>query len=69
MKTAFMDEKMLRRTMKAAVEEVLDERKDLMADLLEEALLDIGLARAIREGERSPAVSRKAVLDIVRSRA
>lgn len=67
MKTALMEERALKRTVKAAVEEVLEERKDLMSDLLEEALLDIGLARAIREGECSRAVSRQTVFEIMKA--
>lgn len=69
MKMALANEAVPRRTMKAAVEEVLEERKDLMAELLEEALLDIGLARAVQEGERSRTVSRKSVIKIIRDRA
>jgi hypothetical protein len=48
---------------KASVEEVFEERKEMMSDLLEEALLDIGLARAIREGESSREVSRQDVFN------
>ena len=69
MKTAMVEESILRRTVKAAVEEVLEERKDLMSDLLEEALLDIGLARAIQEGESSHAVSRQSVFNIMKARS
>lgn len=66
MKTAMVEESTLRRTVKAAVEEALEERKDLMADLLEEALLDIGLVRAIRDGECSRTVSRQTVSEIMK---
>lgn len=69
MKTAMMEESALRRTVKAAVEEALEERKDLMADLLEEALLDIGLTRAIRAGKCSRAVSRQTVFEIMKIRS
>ena len=67
MKTTLMEESTLRRTVKAAVEEVFEERKDMMSDLLEEALLDIGLARAIREGASSRAVSRQTVFKIMKA--
>ena len=59
---ATIAEKRLKATVKAALVEVLEERKDLVVDLFEEALLDIGLARAIREGERTPAIGRERVL-------
>lgn len=66
MKTAMIEERALRRTVKAAVEEVFEERKDMMSDLLEEALLDIGLARAIREGESSRKVSRQDIVNAMK---
>ncbi len=69
MKTALVEESMLRRTVKAAVEEVFEERKDMMSDLLEEALLDIGLARAIREGESSGSVSRRTVFKLIKAQS
>ena len=49
----------MKTTVKAALVEVLEEHKELMVDLFEEALLDVGLSRAIREGEPTPAVSRE----------
>lgn len=69
MKTAMVEESALRRTVKMAVEEVFEERKDFMADLLEEALLDIGLARAIREGESSRMVTRQTVFNVMKARS
>ncbi|MBI2440296.1 MAG: hypothetical protein HYV35_02880 [Lentisphaerae bacterium] len=69
MKTAMVEESILRRTVKAAVEEVFEERKEMMADLLEEALLDIGLGRAIREGESSRVVSRQTVFNAMKVRS
>lgn len=51
----------MKTTVKAGLIGVLEEHKDLMVDLFEEALLDTGLARAIREGERTPTVSRERV--------
>lgn len=69
MKTALIEERALKRTVKAAVEEVLKEQKDMMADLLEDAMLDVGFAQAIREGEHSPAVSRRAIFNIIKDRA
>ncbi|HEV3469397.1 MAG TPA: hypothetical protein VG148_08770 [Pyrinomonadaceae bacterium] len=45
--------------------EVLEERRDFVRELLEEALEDIALARAIEEGEQSAAVSRDEVMEIL----
>jgi hypothetical protein len=58
------DEK-LKELMKAAVAEVLDERRDFVRELVEEALEDIALARAIEEGEASAVVSREEVMGIL----
>ncbi len=69
MKTALMEEQALKHTIKTAVEEVFDERMDMMSDLLEEALLDIGLSRAISEGAHSRTISRRAVFEIMKTRS
>jgi hypothetical protein len=44
------------------VVETLEERKDLVREVLEEALEDIALARAIEEGEQSELVTRDEIL-------
>lgn len=59
------DDEKLKELMKAAVIEVLEERRDFVRELLEEALEDIALARAIEEGEQSAAVSRDEVMEIL----
>ncbi len=46
--------------------EVLEERRDLVLGLVEEALEDIGMLHAIREGEQSPLVSRDEVFRILK---
>ena len=51
----------MKTTVKAALVEVLAEHKELVGELFEEALLDVGLSRAIREGERTPTVRRERV--------
>lgn len=56
-----IDEKQLKDMIKLAVVEVLEERPDLV----EEALLDIGLERAIREGEQTPMVIREEIFKIL----
>jgi hypothetical protein len=63
--TISADDERLKELMKAAVAEVLEERKDLVRELLEEALEDIALARAIEEGEQSAVVAREEVLEIL----
>jgi hypothetical protein len=56
-----IDEKQLKDMIKLAVVEVLEERPDLV----EEALLDIGLERAIQEAELTPRVSREEIFEIL----
>ena len=62
------DEAKLKRLLKAAVVEVLEERRDLVRDALAEAVEDLGMVRAIQEGSRSPSISRDEVFRILRKR-
>lgn len=47
----------LKMIIKETLIEVLKERKDLLEDAVIEAIEDIGLARAIAEGIKTPSVS------------
>jgi len=55
----------LKEALKAAIVEVLEERRDLVVDLIEEALEDIALVRAMEEAEGSPLASRDEVFKIL----
>lgn len=59
------NENELKDLFKAAIIEVLEERRDLLRGILEEALEDVGLAYAIREGESTAATSRDDVFEIL----
>ena len=59
------DQAKLKKLLKAAVVEVLEERRDLVRDALAEAVEDIGLVRAIEAGSRSKAISRAEVFKIL----
>jgi hypothetical protein len=65
MTTATLDEARLKDLFKSALIEILEERKDLIRELLAEAIEDIALSRAIEEGEQSARVSRQAVFDVL----
>ena len=67
MSSILIDEDKLKEALKSAIVEVLEERKDLVRDLLEEALEDIALARAIEEGEQSELVARDEVFNVLES--
>jgi hypothetical protein len=47
-----IDEGRLKQLLKEALGEVLDERKDMLYELLTEAIEDVALTRATQEGER-----------------
>ena len=59
------DEAKLKMLLKAAVVEVLEERRDLVRDALADAVEDIALVRAIEIGSRSKTVSRAEVFKIL----
>jgi hypothetical protein len=65
MSSLSVDEGKLKDLLKAAIIEVLEERKDLVRDLLEEALEDIVLVRAIEAGEQTGTVSRDEVFKVL----
>ncbi|MEX2302268.1 MAG: hypothetical protein WD733_15110 [Bryobacterales bacterium] len=60
------EETKLKKLLKAAVVEVLDERRDLVRDALVEAVEDIGLAGAIQAGSRSKTIGRAEVFKLLR---
>ena len=56
-----LDEGRIKELLKEAVLEVLEERRDLIYDVLAEAMEDFALAKAIKEGESSESVTREQV--------
>jgi hypothetical protein len=56
-----LDETQIKDLFKQALEELLQERKDLLYDLLAEIIEDVGLLRAIKEGEDTATVGREEV--------
>jgi hypothetical protein len=65
MSTAPIDEEKLKSLFKAAIVEVLEERGDLFREVIEEAIEDIALARAIDEAVGGANVSREEVFEIL----
>jgi hypothetical protein len=76
MASATIDEDALKRLVRSALVEALEsalvqaleERRDLLQGIVEEALEDIGLVRAIDEGLGGPSVSRKQILSILEAK-
>jgi len=60
-----MDEEKLKSIFKNAIVEVLEERRELLRSLLDEAIEDLALARAIEQGESSGLATRQEVLGIL----
>lgn len=61
------DETQLKAVFKAALIEVMEERRDLIRDAVEEALEEIALARAIEVGKDSETASRDEVFALLES--
>lgn len=60
-----LDETQIKDLFKQALEELLQERKDLLYELVEEIIEDIGLLRAIKEGEETKRVRREEVFQLL----
>lgn len=57
----------LKEILKSAIVEVLQERQELVREILEEIFEDIAFSKAIAEGEQTPRVSRESVFDVLES--
>ena len=64
-----IDDARLKRLLKEAFIEALEEKKDIFHDLMIEAMEDAALVRAIKEGEATETVGRQDVLDILEGSA
>jgi len=62
-----IDEAKLKDLLKSAIAEVLEERREFVKEIIEEAMEDVALARAIDEGVGTDAVSRQEVFTILES--
>jgi hypothetical protein len=60
-----LDEGRMKELLKEAVLEVLQERKDLIYDVMAEVMEDFALAKAIQEGESTESVSREEVFQTI----
>jgi hypothetical protein len=63
-----MTRAMLTRSFKEAFSQSLRENRDAVRDLLAEVIEDVSMVNAIREGEKSKPVDRKAVLKALAAR-
>jgi len=63
------DSNRLKDIFKQAIIETMEERKDLVHDIIVEALEDAAMIHAIQEGEKSGTASRAEVFKILESKA
>ena len=61
-----LDETKLKELLKTAIIELLEEQKEEFSELLTEALEDIGMKNAIKEGENTEIVSRQQIFNILK---
>ena len=62
-----VNETQIKDLFKTALVEVMEERRDLIRDAVEEALEEIALVRAIEEGKNSGEASREEVFQLFES--
>jgi len=66
---ASLDDARLKALLKETLLELLEERREEFSDLLLEALEDLALSRAIREGEDTCFVDKREILKIIAGQA
>ena len=62
---ANIDETRIKTLFKEALVEAIEENQELVSSILIDALEDIGLSRAIEEGEKSKTVSRDEIFKVL----
>ena len=67
--TFINNEDQLKAVFKAALIEVIEEKKDFFQELLEEAIEEIAMVRAIEEGRQSESISREEVFKLFKDQA
>ncbi|MEH2464505.1 hypothetical protein [Nostoc sp.] len=60
-----LNEEKIKQLFKTALTEVIQEQKEVFADLLAEIIEDIALEKAIKEGEDTETVSREVIFQIL----
>jgi len=65
MPQVIVDEEQIKILLKQALVEVLQERRDVLYDVLAEVFEDLALAQAIKEGEGTETVSKEEVLQVL----
>ncbi len=66
MNETLLDKTKLKELFKTAIFELVQEQKEVFSELILEALEDIGMENAIKEGEDTEIVSRDAIFQILK---
>ena len=64
-----INQEQLKNVIKTALVEVLEERKDLLYDAIENAIEDVAFARAIEEGESTELVEREEIFKLLEGKS
>lgn len=64
-----VDEKKLKNLLKETLIEVIEQKKDLFHDIVAEAIEDIAITNAIKEGESTESISREDVFNIIEGKS
>jgi hypothetical protein len=65
MKSMTVDERKLKQIFKSAIIEVLEENRGLVTEIIEEAVEDAAMTRAIKAGAKSKSVSREKIRQLL----
>lgn len=60
--------KELKETFKEAIIEVFENRKDILVDAISEAMEDLGMAKAIKEGDKNNLVKEEVVMNYLKKK-
>ena len=63
--TFIQNEEQLKAMFKAAIIEVIEEKKDFFRELIEDVIEDMALIRAIEEGKQTETISREEVFKLL----
>lgn len=64
-----VNEKKLKNLLKETLIEVIEQKKDLFHDIVAEAIEDIAITNAIKEGESTESISREDVFNIIEGKS
>lgn len=65
MATIIESDQKLKEIFKSAIVEVLQERQELVREIVHDVIEDIAMSKAIADGEQTPRVSRESVFEVL----